>query len=288
MAEATVRPGTHATWDEALDRECHAHILRICGASVPRERVVCWRALLLDIAPFLEDWALRSAVLRRCGLATEDDAREVLVRVLERLRARDYGNLRSYLARRDLDGDAQDREEALRVERLAALARLREDDDEPAHATPTVERQSRTTPFRAWVLTLLRYAIKDHVRERLGWAVAPGQGTDKRDVNTHAERLDDVSVSGVRPPMTDYLTLSRFLTEVSAFLGTLPPELRQAFEHWLDDLDYEAIAARLVASGALPADGTASPERALLLVRAAKARLRDRFRGDFAVLFPGR
>jgi hypothetical protein len=55
-----------------------------------------------------------------------------------------------------------------------------------------------------------------------------------------------------------------------AFSQSFPAEMRAAFELWMQDESFEGIARRLDLAG---------PERGRALVRAAHARLREKFRG---------
>lgn len=61
------------------------------------------------------------------------------------------------------------------------------------------------------------------------------------------------------------------------FVATFPESMRVAFDLWLHDHAFEEIAARL---GQMDAEA-ASAEQARKLVRAAQARLRERFRADW-------
>jgi hypothetical protein len=129
------------------------------------------------------------------------------------------------------------------------------------------------TPLRAWLLSQLTWAIKDHVRQRYGWAQRGATGSDpgpsRRDVNTNASRLADAPEAGERPPLTDYLALSRLLAEIEAYAAAFPGPMKRALDLWLEDHDFAAIA-RAVPLG--------SADEARALVRAAQARLRERFR----------
>ena len=70
-------------------------------------RLASWRRLMALIAPHVEAWARGSRLLRRCRLAGEDDARAVMVAVLERLAAGDHANLRAFQARERADRPLQ-------------------------------------------------------------------------------------------------------------------------------------------------------------------------------------
>lgn len=108
--------------------------------------------------------------------------------------------------------------------------------------------------------------------------VMPDLRRSKRDLVTGAERFDAITEAGARPPMTDALTLHRLMTEVSAFMETFPEAMRKAVRLWLEDESFDAIALQLELADA---------ERARALVRAGMARLRERFRGQWAGIFEG-
>jgi hypothetical protein len=148
-------------WDPAFDRECQDLVLAICGPKDELGRTRAWQALLARTGAFIEEWARTSSILRRCRLGGEDEARAILVAVLERLRQHDFQNLRSYLARQ-APAAAADCEEAA-VAELARVARLCDEDEDDD------TDDARATPFRGWLLQLTHYAVRDHVRRRLGW-----------------------------------------------------------------------------------------------------------------------
>jgi DNA-directed RNA polymerase specialized sigma24 family protein len=207
--------------------------------------------------------------LRRVGLTSEDEPREVLARVLGRLAEGGFANLTSFVGRTPTMVVAEPELEL--IDELARLGRLREGDELGGERHEEADDVSRT-PFRAWLLTLVDYAVKDHVRHRLGWGSrSEGEGT-KRDINTNAERLDDTPEAGARPPITDYLAMARLVDEVHAFMATFPAPMQGALRLWLDDEAFDAIADRLT---------LASPDAARALVRAGQARLRERFRGSW-------
>lgn len=262
---------THATWDVAFEAHVTGLVVRVCERTLlDAERERAWRELLVAIAPHVEGWAQRSRVLRRVGLTSEDEPREVLARVLGRLAEGGFTNLTSFLGRTPTMVVPEPELEL--IDELARLGRLRET-DAPAseRSTKDADDVSRT-PFRAWLVTLVDYAVKDHVRHRLGWGTrAAGEGT-KRDLNTNAERLDDAPEVGARPPITDYLAMARLVDEVHAFMATFPAPMQGALRLWLDDEAFDAIADRLALD---------SPEAARALVRAGQARLRERFRGSW-------
>jgi hypothetical protein len=191
-----------------------------------------WRELLVVIAPEIEAWAARHPTLRRWGLAGQDDVRAVLVRVLERLAANHRASLAEYTARRAPAGP----------------------DD---------------TPFRAWLRVNLRYAVGDHLRDRLGWVA----GKNRRDLGSQAPRLSQVTEPGQRPALTDRLILQQQWALVQEQLGALPDEMAEALRLWASGAHPDAIATTLRL-----ADATTARR----LVRAATARLRHRLRATEA------
>jgi hypothetical protein len=72
------------------------------------------------------------------------------------------------------------------------------------------------TPLRGWLLGLLRFTVKDHVKKRLGWSAAGGHS--RRDLTTDAERLDDQPDTRVRPPITDLIALRRMAADGRALV----------------------------------------------------------------------
>jgi DNA-binding CsgD family transcriptional regulator len=114
---------------------------------------------MIALAPPIEAWAKGNRVLRRCRLANDDDARAVMVDALERLAADDYANLRKFLTRQTIESETPDL-----VAEVVRLGRLDDDEDD-------VRDDDRGTPLRAWLLRLVDFASRDHVRRRLGWGV---------------------------------------------------------------------------------------------------------------------
>lgn len=273
MTDRGLSERTGTPWTADFDRRCAQIIENVCDPSMARaDRDARWRELIASIGPHLETWARQSFVLRRYQLATEDDARTVLVATLGRLHADDFANLRMYLSRQP-PGSERDRVETDALARLARLSSAESEEPEPVPARATADDATRT-PLRAWLLRLLAFVIKDHVRQRLGWAHQPDQpAPTKRDVNTNADRLEVADLQGARPPVTDLVTMTRFIDEVNAFIATFPADMRTAITMWLEDADFEDIALQL-------GNGTTA-QRARALVRAGKARLREQFRDDW-------
>lgn len=260
-----------APWDEADDRAAIQLVSVVCDDAVSAHaRDVAWKRLLVQVAPHVEHWARHNRLLMRSRLAGEDDARAVMVAVIERLSNGRFEALRRFLVRRAPVPDEGAERDVSVLERVARLAV--EPDEIPS---PEPSPQTASTPLRAWLLTITRYAAADHVRARLGWAEAGPGGGSKRGLGTDAERLDAVPDAATRPPMTDYLTLKRLLEEIHAFLATLPEPMQSAVALWIEDESFEAIASRLSLEG---------PEKARALARAGQARLREKFRATWPEL----
>lgn len=98
----------------------------------------------------------------------------------------------------------------------------------------------------------------------------------KRDVGSGAERLDVAPEAGERPPLSTLLGVRRALAEITAHIAQFPAAQQRALQLWLDDHGFDAIAAEMKLGSAREAQA---------LVRAAHARLRDRFRGSWPELF---
>jgi hypothetical protein len=210
------------------------------------------------VAPHIEAWARRSPVLRRCRLATEDDARAILVATMVRLKQREFENLRTFISRQ--------------ADELAPLPSADEADVAADDSTDNTR-----TPLRAWLLGLVRFLIKDHVEQRLGWHGdrraedddPSGRQASKRDLGTDAARFDELFELGSRPPITNMLAGQELLDRVVAHLATFPPTMRDALEAWLRGETFQEIALSLSLRDA---------DAARALIRAGQARLRDRLR----------
>lgn len=249
-------------WNHAFEQEVVALVHRVVEARDQK----AWRALMVKIAPRLEGWARGNRLLKRCRLSTDDDARAVMVAVLERLAASDYENLKAFLAHTEPAAPEDDL-----VAEVIRLGKLDEDD-----SSGTGEPDDDIgTPLRAWLLRLVDFTSRDHVRKRLGWGPRDG-APNKRDLHSDAAPLSDSPEPSARPPMTDRLTVSKLVAEVTQTIDTFPADMATAVRLWLDDVDPGEIAKRLALS---------DPAKAKALIRAGQARLRERFRGRSPVLF---
>ncbi len=210
-------------WDGPFEKECHRLVVEVCDATLPAaRRDAAWRELLVRVAPHVEAWAAASPVQRRVGLATPDDVRAVLVGVLSRMSARSFENLRGYLARQR-PAPEDDEEEAALVE---GLVRLAGGDEGPAGAEASHGKgDAAGTPLRGWLLSLTRYAIKDHVKQRLGWtsSVRARYGVERGRRGAERAELERAvrAVAGVLGAELDERALE---LEVEYLPGTARPE----------------------------------------------------------------
>jgi hypothetical protein len=278
-------------WDASFEAAQRVQVAIVCDVTRrAAERDAAWQQLVGAVAPYFERWARQNRTLRRCRLDGDDEARAVMVAVLARLARRDFDNLRQFLARQP--PEPLDVEEAELVESLARLTGPDGDDAQapPAEVVATADDDGdvrSATPLRGWLVSLTRFAAKDHVKQRLGWNLAAagarvatevGPQRSKRDLSTDAERLDQVAEGGARPPVTDAMTMRAILVEIRGYLATLPAAMASALELWLDDHDFADIAVRV---------GLDDAAGARALVRAGQARLRGRFRDRWPELCAG-
>jgi hypothetical protein len=156
-------------WDEPFDRARRDEIERVCADPSGAARAGAWHSLVLAIAPHIERQARASALLRRCGLTGEDEARWVLVDALERLSRNDHENLRAFRSRqRPLETGVAPQDA------LDTLGGLLEAEVTP-EGDAVDESPPPTTPFRGWLRGLVKFTIRDHVRRRLGAPPAEGR-----------------------------------------------------------------------------------------------------------------
>ncbi|MCK6572370.1 hypothetical protein L6V77_14870 [Myxococcota bacterium] len=249
-------------WDEPFDRARRDEIERVCADPSGEGRAVAWRTLVLAIAPHIERQARASALLRRCGLTGEDEARWVLVDALERLSRNDHENLRAFRSRQRPIETGVAPQDALDTLGGLLEAEVTPEGDVADESPPP------TTPFRGWLRGLVKYAIRDHLRRRLGAPPAEGR-PGKRDVATDAARFPTGEEPGARPPVTDWVGLRAAMEEIDAHLARMPPVMQAALRHWSTDASFDEIARAV---------GLEDAERARATVRAGLARLRERLR----------
>ena len=223
-------------WDEPFEDECHRLVDRLCDGRVADDaRNTAWRSLLVLVAPHIEAWAAQSAVLRRCGLGSEDEVRSVLVGVMTRMSARSFANLHAYLDQQPAPAD--DDVEATIVEGIVRLARL---DELDAQATPPQASEADGTPLRGWLRSLTRYAVKDHVKQRFGWttSVRVGYGLERRRGASARATLEQ-SVLAVRGVITAELDERTLVIEIAYLPGTARP---QAIDAAIEGAGYRITA----------------------------------------------
>jgi DNA-directed RNA polymerase specialized sigma24 family protein len=153
-------------WTGETERTATRLVQAVCAAGrSAAERDRSWQALLGLLAPHLEVFIARTGVLRRVGLGGDDDVRTVLVEVIARLHDRECRNLRDFLASEPVD-DAELEELALlgQLATVTGVAAADPDDD-----TAGAGDAATPTPLRGWLITLCRFAAKDHVKRRFGW-----------------------------------------------------------------------------------------------------------------------
>lgn len=219
-------------WDGPFEDECHRLVDRICDGGAPDDaRNAAWRALLVQIAPHIEAWAAQSAVLRRCGLRSEDEVRSVLVGVMARMSARRFANLHAY--RSQQPAPPEDDAEAALVEGIVRLSRIDEiDTATDAVASGEHASEAEGTPLRGWLRALTRYAVKDHVKQRFGWttSVRVSYGLERPRGASAGATLEQ-AVLAVRGVVTAALDERALALEVAYLPGTTrPPSIDAAIE----------------------------------------------------------
>lgn len=210
------------------------------------------RAAWFQLTLLIEDWVSarvpRHFRMRKARLdKSEDDLRDVLVDVLDRIDRDDFRALREYSARKQ-----------------SALPDVRAASD----------GATRPTSFVSFLQGLVEFAVRDHVRKRYGRAprgstepVAPH--LSKRDLHSWAVR-PTLMRSGVfgdaRPAMTQTLTANAILK----FAGeTFDERELSVFRRYLDQASFEELADEFDLDGPLAARAE---------IRRLKERLRAHFR----------
>ncbi|MET0344077.1 MAG: hypothetical protein ABW252_23890 [Polyangiales bacterium] len=215
------------------------------------------RAAWFQLTLYVEAWVARMVPthwrMRKARLArSEDDVRDVLLEVLERIDHDDFRALRQYLERK-----------------VASVPDVREG-----------ERAAQLS-FASWLSGLVDYAIRDHVRKRYGRGPAqpttPSDGDSaalltltKRDLHSwavHPTRAQSGDFGGARPAVSRVLTARSILRYAAEAFDAR--ELR-VFERYLEQASFDELAAEFELAG---------PEAARAEVRRLKERLRAHFRG---------
>ncbi len=211
------------------------------------------RVAWFQLAMLIEDWVStrvpRHFRMRKAKLAdSEDDVRDVLLEVIERVQRDDFRALRQYLE-----------------QKLEAVPDVRED---------TSEKAPRS--FAGWLHGLVDYAIRDHVRNRYGRVSErppsdddPEPTISRRDLGSWAVHPQK-PVSGVfgeaNPALTSMLTARAILRYAEQEFA--PREL-SVFRRYLEQASFDELAAEFA---------FASKQEAEAEVRKLKERLRARFR----------
>lgn len=198
-----------------------------------------WPELQRAVEPTIVAMARRHRGLRDRGLAVEpDDVAEIATATLERLSRSNFQNLRRYVERAVDDG-------------------------------------SRGESFDAWLYGAVDFVIREHLRKRFGRApkhpssAAPRFQPSKRDLHSQAGRLQDAELDRSllhTLGMTAKLTAAQVLEHVCDSFSAAEVLAIRLF--YLEDQDYEVIAARLELASAKDAER---------LIRRLVARLRYRF-----------
>lgn len=198
-------------------------------------------------------WRMRRARLQH----SEDDVRDVLLEVLERVGHDDFRVLHQYLERKR--GAVPD-----------VRARLPEGTEQPE------------TTFVGWLAGLVDYAIRDHVRKRYGRKSAAEPGSDeggdppaptltKRDLHSwavHPSEPHSGEFGGASPAVTRVLTARSILRYAAE---AFEPRELAIFRRYLEQASFEELAEEFGMAGKQAADAE---------VRKLKERLRARFRSD--------
>lgn len=211
-----------------------SEILKLLQRTLARD-TSAWTSLQAELDPLVTKMARRHAGLRRKGLAERiDDLAEIRTAVFERFADDDFKNLRSYVARNE----------------------------------GTANPQS----FESWVYGSVDYAILEHMRRRFGRRPksasqnAERSQPSKRDLHSHAGRLDDEHESSESASVTTRLTLA----QIGAFIeSALTAEEAEAIRlHYMENQTFQEIAVAL---------GLSDAKAANQLIRRLNARLRYRF-----------
>lgn len=215
------------------------------------------RAAWFQLTLYLEHWVSKQVPshwrMRKARLSnSEDDVRDVLLEVIERVGHDDFRALRQYLERK-----------------VEAVPDVREG-FEQAHTT-----------FANWLKGLVDFAIRDHVRKRYGRApakrtepvspmAAPKQAVTKRDLHSWAVHPTKTQSGefggGANPAVTGVLTARAILRYAQE---TFDERELRVFRRYLEQASFEELADEFELEGKQAAEAE---------VRRLKERLRARFR----------
>jgi RNA polymerase sigma factor (sigma-70 family) len=197
-----------------------------------------WTELQGSLQPTVAAIARAHAGLRERGLAgLPDEIAELTAATFERLSKHDFQNLRAWQAKRQAAAGA--------------------------------------SAFDGWLYGAVDYAVREHLRRRYGRApseASESQGVrpSKRDLQSHAGRLDDPDAPDRAFLQTLSMTARLTAREIFAFAGAhfSPQELEALRLYYQEDQSFEDIARRL---------GLESAQAADRLIRRLNARLRYQF-----------
>ncbi len=224
------------------------------------------RAAWFQLTLYIEHWVSNQVPshwrMRKARLGgSEDDVRDVLLEVLERVGDDDFRPLRQYLERK-----------------MQAVPDVRNTADDAPQVT-----------FASWLSGLVDYAIRDHVRKRYGRAptpkageaseenesgeeAAPKQALTKRDLHSWAVHPSASSSSGEfgggNPAVTGVLTAHAILRYAAE---TFDERELGVFRRYLEQASFEELAQEFELEGKQAAEAE---------IRRLKERLRARFRAS--------
>ncbi len=218
------------------------------------------RTAWFQLTLYIEQWVLTHVPshwrMRKARLTqSEDDVRDVMLEVLERVGKDDFRALRQYLDRK--------------------LA------DVPDVRNSAEEEEPQLTTFAAWLRGLVDFAIRDHVRKRYG---RPSERPDdahkeenggptitKRDLQSwavHPTQPHSGQFGGAQPAVTRVLTARSILRYAAEVFDERELKL---FRRYLEQASFEELTTEFE----LTDKGAAEAE-----VRKLKERLRVRFRTE--------
>jgi DNA-directed RNA polymerase specialized sigma24 family protein len=223
------------------------------------------RAAWFQLTLYIEHWVSNQVPnhwrMRKARLShSEDDVRDVLLEVLERVGDDDFRPLRQYLDRK-----------------MQAVPDVRSAADDAPQVT-----------FASWLSGLVDYAIRDHVRKRYGRAPTPkaseppdetrdtpepqAPSLTKRDLHSWAVHPSASSSSaefgGGNPAVTGVLTAHAILRYAAE---TFDERELGVFRRYLEQASFEELAQEFELEGKQAAEAE---------IRRLKERLRARFRAS--------
>jgi DNA-directed RNA polymerase specialized sigma24 family protein len=216
------------------------------------------RTAWFQLTLYIEQWVLTHVPshwrMRKARLTqSEDDVRDVMLEVLERVGKDDFRALRQYLDRK-----------------LADVPDVRS----------SAEDEPQLTTFAAWLRGLVDFSIRDHVRKRYGRpSERAEEGKEENDAPTitkrdlqswavHPTQPHSGQFGGAQPGVTRVLTARSILRYAAEVFDERELKL---FRRYLEQASFEELSAEFE----LPDKSAAEAE-----VRKLKERLRVRFRSE--------